>query len=95
MELTARHIKNNEELLKAMDTVVGFLNDEDGFEPWLMCGLPDGWDEDDLAFMAADEDLMDAACKAFRHSMAHSKAGWYTRPFAGSGVGMAYGDEGE
>lgn len=92
MGKTAKHINRNAELLKAMDTVVRFLNDEDGMDPWFRCGLPDGWNEDDLVFMAEDDDMMDWACKAFRSSMRHSAAGWYTHPFEDTETsGVVYG----
>ena len=95
MGLTAKHIMNNAELLKAMDTVVRYLNDEGGIEPWLRCGLPDGWNKDDLMDMAQDEDMMDWACVAFRHSMHYAEAGWFTQPFEvvrdGGTVSKPYG----
>lgn len=80
-ELSPKHVMNNVILLESMDNVVRFLNDETGLEPWLMCGLPDGWDKDDLIEMAKDEEMMDTACMAFRHAMRYSKAGWFTFPF--------------
>lgn len=92
MGKSEKHVANNKELLKAMDTVIRFLNDETGIEPWLMCGLPDGWDEDDAAFIAADDEMMNWACKAFRHSMKYSSAGWFTAIFGDSVAScVAYG----
>lgn len=92
MDKSVKHIRNNRELLKAMDTVVRFLNDEGGIDPWLMFGLPDGWNEDDLDYMATDDDMMEWACKAFRYSMRYSAAGWYTHPLEDTGTcGKVYG----
>ena len=42
------------ELLKAMDVVVRSLNDESVMDLWLTNGVPDGADESDYEFIAAD-----------------------------------------
>lgn len=91
LSLSAKHILNNKELLAAMDTVVSYLNHEDGIEPWLMCGLPDAWDGDDLGDVASDMELMDGACRAFRHSMLYARFGWFTKPFGDDSVSITYG----
>lgn len=88
-----KRIDNNMELLEAMDTVVRYLNDERGIEPWLMCGLPDGWDEDDLRGISSDPELMDGACHAFRTAMKYAKAGWFTMPYGEYGDIIAYGED--
>jgi len=43
-------------VLKAMDNAVRNMNDEEVFEPWLMCGVPDGADDDDYLSIAEDHD---------------------------------------
>lgn len=84
-------ISMNIELLKAMDTVVSYLNDEEAIEPWLMCGVPDGADHDDYEDIASDDELMDLACATFGRVMrTASKDGWFTN-YAMEGPCRAYG----
>lgn len=72
-------VENNIELLKAMDVVVRYLNDEEAIEPWLMYGVPDGADHDDYEDIASDDELMDLACRCFGQVMRRaSKDGWFT-----------------
>ena len=71
-------IENNVELVRAMNTVISFLNDEGAIEPWLM-DYPDGADEDDLCCIAEDNELMDWLCANFKERIRRSgKHGWYT-----------------
>jgi hypothetical protein len=39
-------------VLKAMDNAIRNMNDEEAFDPWLMCGVPDGSDDDDYESIA-------------------------------------------
>lgn len=85
-------VSNNVELLKAMDTVVRYMNDEMAIEPWLMTGVPDGATEDDYEQMASDDELMDWACGCFGMVMrGFSKSGWFTN-YGGDAPLMAYGE---
>ena len=84
-------IDMNIELLKAMDTVVSYLNNEEAIEPWLMCGVPDGADHDDYESIASDDELMDLACATFGLVMRiASMYGWFTN-YAMEGPYRAYG----
>lgn len=86
------NVRANVELLKAMDTVVSFMNDEMAMGPWLMTGVPDDADEDDFEFIASDDELMDVACACFGMVMReYSKAGWFTN-HGGEPPFVAYGD---
>ena len=79
----------NAELIKAMDTVVRYLNNEEAVEPWLMCGLPDGGDDRDCEDIGSDPEMMDVACSCFGRIMRRaSKDGWFTfdGPFRAYGV---------
>ena len=72
-------VENNIELLRAMDTVVGYLNDGEAIDPWLMCGVPDGANDEDYEYIAENDELMDAACASFGTVMRRaSEDGWFT-----------------
>lgn len=72
---------SNFELVKAMNTVVMALNDEDAVEPWFY-DYPDGADDDELMEIAGDAELMDGICSNFKRRMAQgSKDGWFTQPY--------------
>lgn len=44
-------------MLVNMDAIIRCDIDDEGIiESWLMCGLPDGYDEDDLIEIAADDE---------------------------------------
>lgn len=53
------------EVLQAMDYAVRYMNDEDGMEPWLMCGVPDGAELEDYEDMANDHETYIATVKLF------------------------------
>lgn len=42
--------------LKAMNEIIFATGDEDWFEPWLMCGIPDGATEEDYEDIASDDE---------------------------------------
>ena len=47
------------DLLKAMDNYVrNVIGDDDITDHWLMCGVPDGFNYDDLEEIAEDDNLM-------------------------------------
>ena len=85
-------VSNNVELLKAMDTVVMYLNDESAEDGWRMVGVPDGACGEDYEDMASDDDCMESACACFGRIMRRfSKDGWFTNyeaepPFVAYGV---------
>lgn len=74
--------RNNFELVKAMHTVVTYLNNEDEVEPWFFA-YPDGADDDELMEIAGDEESMDYICSNFRRRMLRAaKEGWFTQPYS-------------
>ena len=83
---------NNIELLRAMDAVIGYLNDQEAAETWLACGVPDGATDDDYEYIAGDDGMMDSACSSFGAVMRRaSGSGWFTNydgepPFTAYGV---------
>ena len=88
-------LEANIELLKAMDTVVGYLNDGEAAGPWLTCGVPDGATDDDYEHIASDDELMDWACASFGRVMRMaSKDGWFTG-FGSEPPFVAYGEVGQ
>ena len=53
-------------MLVQMDAIVRCdIDDENIIESWLMCGLPDGWDESDLIDIAADDDMWTEVAECF------------------------------
>lgn len=84
-------VENNIELLKAMDVVVRYLNDEEAIEPWLMYGVPDEADDDDYEYIASNDELMNDTCACFgRIIRMASKDGWFTN-YTNEGSYRAYG----
>lgn len=84
-------VSRNIELLRAMDTVVRCMNDEEAIGPWLMGGVPDGANDVDYEDMASDDELMDWACGCFgRVVRSFSKSGWFTN-YGGEPPYVAYG----
>lgn len=87
-----RKVENNIELLRAMDTVVRYLNDGEAIGPWLMCGVPDEASDEDYEDIAEDDEMMDAACAAFGRVMRRASVdGWFTN-FGGKPPFVAYGE---
>lgn len=68
-----QHI-NRVKALKCMDYLVMHLDNELCEQPWLMCGLPDGWDDDDLHAIAEDDEQFDGVCKTFLNVMVSDEA---------------------
>ena len=79
-------MKMSEELQIIMMNILGgadsFLReygDEDIFNDWLICGVPDGSTEEDLADIAEDledfTDIMECFCRRLRHIIAIEKEG--------------------
>jgi len=55
-------------LLGGMDAYVReVVDDEDYFMEWLMLGVPDGADEEELMEIAGDEADFNRICKVFSH----------------------------
>lgn len=54
------------EFLKQFDYYIrNIIGDEEITEEWLMMGLPDGYDEDELHFIATDEECWLNCVEAF------------------------------
>lgn len=54
-------------MLVQMDAIVRCdIGDEDIIESWLMCGVPDEWDEDDLIEIAEDDEMWTDTVECFR-----------------------------
>lgn len=58
-------IKDRMKILKEMDAYIYDIGDEHITNKWLMCGLPDGWDDEDLADIACDDWLWKEVCETF------------------------------
>ena len=52
-------------VLKAMDNAIRNMNNEEVFDPWLMCGVPDGSDDDDYECIAEDTEEYVETVKLF------------------------------
>lgn len=52
-------------VLKAMDNAIRNMNDEMAVDPWLMCGVPDGADDDDYEYIAEDHEEYAEMVKLF------------------------------
>lgn len=58
--------KARQVILKDMDTIIRYhIGDEDVLEGWLMGGLPDGYDQEDLDDIAADDDMWIGVVECF------------------------------
>lgn len=61
---------NRVEALRSMDALVRSMNDESLVETWLMGGVPDGADHDDLVEIASDDTCfgwcVDCFCRLMR-----------------------------
>lgn len=57
-------------MLGGADSIIREYGDEDVFEPWIMCGVPDGASEEDLISIAEDleefTDIMECFCRRLR-----------------------------
>ena len=74
--------RRNFELIKAMHTVVMYLNDEEAIEPWFYA-YPDGADDEELMEMAGDMESMDFLCANFGRRIAQgAENGWFTQPYS-------------
>lgn len=56
------------ELVKAMNTIVKGLNNEDAYESWI-CIVPDEADDTDLHDIAKDEELFSDTVECFKRLM--------------------------
>lgn len=84
----------NIELLKAMDTVVKYMNDLRGKEEWEMYGITDPTDMTELIVTAENDKYMHMTCEAFRDAMEFAEGGWYTY-WDDREVGTTYGQGGK
>ena len=61
-------------MLVTMDAIIRCeIGDESITESWLMCGLPDGWDDDDLIEIAADDEAFMEITECFRRCCKRAK----------------------
>lgn len=51
-----KEFNDREKILIGADALMHHLNDEDAIEPWLMCGVPDGADIDEICEIANTDD---------------------------------------
>ena len=50
-------MNSREKMLIGMNEIILSLNNEDTLEPWLMCGVPDGADEDEIKEIANSDEF--------------------------------------
>lgn len=58
-------IKSRIKILKEMDGYIYNIGDETLIDKWLMYGLPDGWDDDDIDDIACDDTMWKEICELF------------------------------
>lgn len=77
LDLETRIIMMN--MLGGADSIIREYGDENVFEPWLMCGVPDGADEEDLEDIVDDleefTDIMECFCRRLRQIIEIEKEG--------------------
>ena len=56
------------EIMKAMNSLIMALNNEDAYMEWIMT-VPDEASDDDLMDIATDDELFAEACAAFKSAM--------------------------
>lgn len=61
--------KEKYELVKAMNTIVKSLNNEEAYYNHWIYIVPDGADDDDLYDIATDEELFNDTVKCFKRNM--------------------------
>lgn len=66
----AKEFKERMELVKAMNTLACSLNHEGGYEVWIQT-VPDQADDDDLEYIACDDEMMQETVDSFRLIMKH------------------------
>ena len=57
--------KLKQNILGGIDSYIRELGDEDIWEVWIANGVPDGATEDDLQFIAEDDELWRDTCNLF------------------------------
>ena len=63
--------------IKALNTLIIGLGDEEQIEPWLMCGVPDQPDESDFEFIADNDESFDETVNLFIRMSKYLKTGIY------------------
>lgn len=56
MDKKVTELNSREKMLLGMNEIIINLNNENCIESWLMCGVPDGADEEEILAMANDND---------------------------------------
>ena len=65
------------ELMKAMNTIICAMNDEDAYSYWINI-VPDCAENDDLMDIAQNDELFADACNAFKSAMEeYGESGFY------------------
>ena len=68
-------------LLGGMDSYIRELGDEDIWEVWIANGVPDGATEDDLRFIAEDDELWRDTCNLFGQLIKREQGRAGNRPY--------------
>ena len=63
--------------IKALNTLILGLGDEDHLDYWFTCGVPDQPDESDFEFIAEDEGSFDEVVNCFIRLSKYLKTGIY------------------
>ena len=68
-------------ILGGMDSYIRELGDEDIWEVWIAYGVPDGATEDDLQFIAEDDELWRDTCGLFGQLIKREQERAGNRPY--------------
>ena len=63
-----------ERMLIGMNEIIMHFNNEDAIEPWLMCGVPDGADDEEIRCLAADFKTFEECASLFLRMMKRKPA---------------------
>lgn len=72
--MTDRERKTRETILIGMNEIVTNLNNENAIESWLMCGVPDGADEEEIREMASNDRTFEECASLFLRIMSRKSA---------------------
>lgn len=72
--MTDSERKTRETMLLGMNEIVMSLNNEDAIMPWLMGGVPDGADEEEIREMASDDTTFEDCASLFLRIMSRKSA---------------------
>ena len=66
-----RELESRIKILTGINELMLSCNNEDAIEPWFMCGVPDGADEDEITEMAADKETFEYCLSLFLDIVRH------------------------